>query len=183
MIAALFVAEKGIYTNTPGIDAYPKSRDARKYWGRRPAVCHPDCARWGSYWYGSPSGEKRFKKGADDGMFAHSIAVVRVFGGVVEHPAFSHAFAVFGITAPNCWGGWKPAGDGIGFVCHVEQGHYGHQARKATWLYVNSKWLPDLEWGQSTGLRMVEKLSKRERAATPQPFMELLWGIALEGPR
>lgn len=35
-------------------------------------------------------------------------------------------------------------------ACHVEQGHYGHRARKATWLYaVNLRSYPDLIWGPS----------------------------------
>jgi hypothetical protein len=29
-------------------------------------------------------------------------------------------------TGPDRFGGW---------VCQVEQGHYGHLSRKATWLY------------------------------------------------
>lgn len=180
MIAAVFVAENGVYTGVPGIDSWTKKRDGRKYSGPWPGIFHPECARWGSYWYGSPSGDKRYTKGADDGQFAHSLGVCRLRGGVIEHPAFTHAYSTFGITQPDVWGGWKAAGDGIGFVCHVEQGHYGHQARKASWLYVNSKWLPTLQWGECTGLRMVENLSKKERAATPPEFMELLWGIALE---
>ena len=34
-----------------------------------------------------------------------------------------------------------------GWTCCVEQGHYGHRARKATWLYARGVKLPLLKWG------------------------------------
>lgn len=180
MMAALYVAKHGIYTGVEGIDAWTKERDARKYRGPHPVVCHPPCERWGSYWYGSPSGQVRYKLGEDGGCFPSALGAVRVWGGVLEHPAFTRAFPAFGLEQPNTWGGWKEAGDGIGYVCHVEQGHYGHAARKATWLYARSRFLPDLTWGESLGKRMTENLSKKQRAATPLSFMKILWGIAHE---
>jgi hypothetical protein len=36
-----------------------------------------------------------------------------------------------------------------GWTCHVEQGHYGHRARKPTWLYAAGVALPSLSWGPS----------------------------------
>lgn len=37
-----------------------------------------------------------------------------------------------------------------GWTCCVEQGHYGHRARKASWLYaVGVRPLPSLAWGES----------------------------------
>jgi len=33
-------------------------------------------------------------------------------------------------------------------TCHVEQGHYGHMSRKATWLYAVGVSLPSLQWGR-----------------------------------
>jgi hypothetical protein len=81
----------------------------------------------------------------------------------------------------------------------VEQGHYGHAARKATWLYAVGCELPDLIWG-SSGQRldpvMVERHGyekarrvgivamvggKRKteiRNATPPEFRDLLISIA-----
>ena len=35
-----------------------------------------------------------------------------------------------------------------GWTCCVEQGHYGHMARKPTWLYAHSVDLPELRWGR-----------------------------------
>jgi hypothetical protein len=47
-------------------------------------------------------------------------------------------------------GGWVSAGLGDpGWTCCVEQGHYGHRARKASWLYAAHVELPSLRWGPS----------------------------------
>ena len=35
-----------------------------------------------------------------------------------------------------------------GWSCYVEQGRYGHVARKATWLYAVGVDLPSLRWGR-----------------------------------
>ena len=70
------------------------------------------------------------------------------------------------------------------------QGHYGHAAGKATWLYaakVHS--LPSLIWGRHARPRagltarqvrtgICQRLSKNQRAATPIPFRDLLLSIA-----
>jgi hypothetical protein len=66
---------------------------------------------------------------------------------VIEHPEASHAWATFGLLAPPRCGGWVAADFVGGWTCCVEQGHYGHMARKATWLYANGIDLPSLRWG------------------------------------
>lgn len=157
MIAALYVAENGPYFGLPDVDPWPLARDARKYRGPWPVVAHPECKRWGRYWSGGPSAKRRFKLGDDGGQFLAALAAVRRFGGVLEHPADSHAFRIFGLGAPPRDGGWVAAGDFIGWVCHVEQGHYGHPARKATWLYaVGVDDLPSLRWGPCSGRRRID---------------------------
>lgn len=151
-VAALYVANGGVYYGLPGVDPWDEARDARLYAGPWPVVAHPPCQRWGRYWHGGPSVRVRKVKGDDGGCFAAALASVRRWGGVIEHPEASAAWAAFGLTAP-VRGGWQPAGDWRGWTCCVEQGHYGHRARKATWLYacgVTS--LPSLPWGPSVKL-------------------------------
>ena len=88
------------------------------------------------------------RKGDDGGCFASALASVRKWGGVLEHPAASHAWVAFGLNAPPAEG-WAVADFAGGWTCHVEQGHYGHRARKATWLYATGVELPSLAWGPS----------------------------------
>lgn len=186
MIAALYVQKGGVYYGLPNVDPWDEERDARKYAGPWPVVAHPPCARWGRYWYGSPSGTKRFQKGDDGGCFAAAWAAVKKWGGVLEHPQGSGAWAAFGIPYPPRDGGWVQCLDG-GWTCCVEQGHYGHRAQKATWLYAFGFRPPSLRWGRSEPERklkrgVTEHMCHRERAATPIPFRDLLIAMA-EGAR
>ncbi|WP_245290515.1 hypothetical protein [Rhodopseudomonas sp. AAP120] len=149
LIAALYVTEGGCYCNLPHVDAWPISRDARLYEGPYPVVAHPPCQRWGRFWHGSTRKPHQFQLGADDGCFAAALASVRKFGGVLEHPAESRAWAHFGISRPPRRGGWVTADWHGGWTCYVEQGHYGHFSRKPTWLYAVRCHLPELIWGPS----------------------------------
>lgn len=198
MIAALYVQRNGCYWNLPDVDPWDEERDARKYAGPWPVVAHPPCERWGRYWSGGPSARVRRLKGDDGGCFAAALDAVRTYGGVLEHPEASHAWAYHGLRAPPRCGGWVPAGDFRGYTCCVEQGHYGHRARKATWLYACAVVLPSLPWGKAPGdfARLDEgfhsieerkraiktgacqRLSKNQRAATPPAFRDLLLSIA-----
>jgi hypothetical protein len=182
MIAALFVEHQGVYYGLPDVEPWGlPDRDARLYAGPYPCVAHPPCERWGRYWYGGPRAKVRRTKGDDGGCFEAALAAVELWGGVLEHPEASAAWRVFGLHAPPRGGGWVTTRKG--WTCCVEQGHYGHRARKATWLYAVTISPPSLRWGRSLararlGVRPVERLSHRERAATPIPFRDLLLGIA-----
>lgn len=201
MIAALYVQRGGCYFGLPDVDPWDESRDARRYCGPWPVVAHPPCQRWGKYWGGSPTQWPRLVKGDDGGCFASALAVVRRWGGVLEHPEASAAWEAHGLLAPPRNGGWIAADRFFGFsvwTCCVEQGAYGHLARKATWLYAHSVALPSLRWGRAAGTFMrlddgfhtaeerrraiktgiCQQLSKRQRAATPIEFRELLLSIA-----
>ena len=165
-VAALFVQTNGAYFNLPGVDPWDIKRDARKYEGPHPVVAHPPCARWCRL---AGLVEKRWghKRGEDDGCFASALASVRTFGGVLEHPAYSDAWSAFGIARPPRQGGWvatdkdvdgqwRPYPGGYAFTCHVEQGRYGHMAKKATWLYAVVPYLgmlPELKWGSDPDQR------------------------------
>lgn len=70
-------------------------------------------------------------------------------GGVIEHPADSKAWDHFGLNRPNRERGWISADFYGGWTCYVEQGFYGHFARKPTWLLVYGVAdLPQLRWGE-----------------------------------
>lgn len=149
MVAALFVETDGAYFDIPGVDPWDEARDARKYQGPLPVVAHPPCQRWGRYWHGAPNKPNQYRLGEDGGCFASALTAVRNYGGILEHPAHSHAWRFFGLVAPPKAGGWVKADNFGGYTCYVEQGHYGHMSRKATWLYACGVALPGLIWGTS----------------------------------
>lgn len=199
MIAALYVQHDGVYAGLDGVEVWDEARDARCYAGPYPVVAHPDCKRWGRFWHGSPSNPHQFDLGDDNGQFAAALASVRRWGGVLEHPEASKAWAAFGLMAPPRSGGWVVADWLGGWTCCVEQGFYGHVARKATWLYAHSVGLPSLRWGkgeqrldpvvlarhgykharrQGMTSRIGGKDKTKIREATPIPFRDLLLSVA-----
>ena len=202
MIAALYVEPGGVYYGLPDVDPWGPPRDAREYAGPWPVVAHPPCARWGRYWSGGPSAPGRYQKGDDGGCFAAAYYAVRRWGGVLEHPAASYAWAAYGIGRPPADGGWARTIDG-GWTCEVDQGNYGHRARKPTWLYVHGFTPSPLVWGRALGKQKIDdgfhstaerraavaagyqpvgRLSARERRATPIPFRDLLLSMARSMP-
>jgi hypothetical protein len=207
MIAALYVQTDGAYFGVPGVDPWDEARDARSYDGPWPAVAHPPCQRWGRFWAGQPLWIKRTGErkalGDDGGCFAAALDAVRRWGGVLEHPAGSKAWDRFGLNKPPRAGGWVaaefPGKHRHGWTCCVEQGRYGHYARKPTWLYAVGCDLPELAWGQSEarfpqwaidkhGLDYCKRagelafqgggVNSTARIHTPAAFRDLLIGMA-----
>ena len=193
MIAVLYAEPDGPYADISDVELWDVSRDARQYQGPHPVIAHPPCARWGRYWSGGPSARVRRIKGDDEGCFAAALASVRRWRGVLEHPADSSAWEWYGLIPPPRIGGWVVADWQGGWTCCVDQGHYGHRAQKATWLYACGVALPSLQWGKSQCLVRLDegfhsaaerrraqrtggcqRLSRRERLVTPIPFRDLL---------
>jgi hypothetical protein len=208
MIAALYVQTGGAYYGLPEVDPWDEVRDARAYAGPWPVVAHPPCQRWGKFWAGQPLWIKRTGErktlGDDGGCFAAALASVRRWGGVLEHPEGSRAWAHFGLIKPSRSGGWARADDHGGWTCCVEQGRYGHYARKPTWLYAVGCDLPSLDWGRSEarfpawaiekhGLAYCKRagelafqgggVNSTARIHTPAAFRDLLIGMARSATR
>lgn len=190
-IAALYVETGGCYFGLPGVDPWDEARDARLYAGPHPVVAHPPCGRWCQM---APVNQARYGQtiGEDGGCFAAALAAVRKWGGVLEHPAVSIAWRTFGLPTPPTSGGWVKTICG-GWTCHVEQRNYGHEARKATWLYAYGIEPPSLIWGKGPApsawisadrpraelaARGIRQMQKAEARKTPEPFRDLLLGIA-----
>ncbi|QCW21935.1 hypothetical protein JessAGP_005c [Caulobacter phage Jess A] len=209
-IAALFVETDGAYFNLPGVEAFDIQRDAKTYDADWPAVAHPPCQRWGRFWHGSTRKPFQFKFGDDEGCFASALASIRRVGGVIEHPAYSGAWNAvdhpdkpgFGLPKPEAGKGWSAPDEFGGRSCYVEQCHWGHKARKATWLYavgidfnsfpltagrtraVVPDWMIE-RYGEKKarkiGVVAMEggKDKVKNRNATPLPFRDLLIDMAL----
>jgi len=186
-VAALFVQPNGHYFNLAGVEPWDEVRDARTYSGPHRVVAHPPCSRWCQLAY---INQKRYghKVGDDGGCFEAALNAVRVYGGVLEHPAFSYAWPAFKIPRPPR-AGWQATSCG-GWVCQVSQAAYGHRARKLTWLYYSGVNPPlSLRWDvpaptaqvsfcKNHGNSPLPRLSKKEASRTPLAFRDMLLSLA-----
>ena len=213
-VAALFVdgSAQGVYPKLLGRghcwagteDKYPgphQSDDARTYAGPHPVVAHPPCNLWVNMaavnWKRYGRERPAWYPGGDDGgRFAAALHAVRRYGGVLEHPAGSHAWAHFKLATPTAAIGWlelyrQPGGVGPkefqGWGCEVWQNAYGHKARKRTWLLYCGKRPPfELRWSRTPGTHQVgwfdrvkPTVGKREASATPEAFARVLIDLAI----
>jgi hypothetical protein len=194
MIAALFVQAGGVYFGLPDVDPWDQRRDARLYAGPWPVVAHPPCSRWCRL-AGLVEARWGHKRGEDGGCFASALASVRRWGGVLEHPAYSAAWAAFSLPAPPTGGGWVRGICG-GWACYVEQGRYGHPAKKATWLYSFRSELPSLRWGRVSDRTPSvvswcrnrsddprPRIGKKVASRTPIEFRDVLLSMAMSAER
>ena len=169
-VSALYVDRLGPYPKLLA-DCWDETRDARNYAGPNPVVAHPPCGPWGRNAFSCTL--------QDAGAFAHGLAMVRKFGGVLEHPEGSRAFAAHGIVP----------------TAIVDQVRWGHACRKRTWLYTVGceAWGPlpppraPTHWCRKrpgevvpAGIKMA---SKEIRRRTPLAFAEWLIELASHAPR
>lgn len=185
MADALFVDPKGIYAELLGAqNCWGEDRDARTYTGAGPVITHPPCHLWVNFaavnWKRHGLQKPAWYPGGDDGgCFASALGSVRRCGGVLEHPAFSHAWADFGLARPGL--GWTSTA-GREWVCEVWQSAYRHKARKRTWLlYVGDEAPAELLWDRNAGTHQIGGfdrrkpiLRKKAANATPVAFAEAL---------
>ena len=192
-VAALFVDPSGAYANRSGVTPWTEREDARLYRGPHPVVAHPPCnlwvnmaaVNWRRYGRQRPAW---YPGGHDEGCFASALESVRQYGGVLEHPASSHAWARHGLRTPPREGGWSCAAyANREWVCEVWQSAYGHPCRKRTWLYYCGIQEPfELDWTQVPGTHQVgwfdrakPTVSKRQASATPPDFADTLVRLAV----
>lgn len=123
-VAVLYARADSNYKLLPDTDVYDVERDARTYDGPWPVVAHPPCRAWGrlSHMSNPRADEKNLARLA--------VALVREFGGVLEHPKDSRLWPAQMLPEPgrrDAYGGW---------TCGVTQHWWGHRATKATRLYI-----------------------------------------------
>ena len=185
----LFVQPDSHYKSL-GLDCYDEARDARTYTGNAPVVAHPPCQRWGNMGKANWAryGGEHNRPGNDGGCFRFALETVNRCGGVLEHPASTHAWPAYGLQRPPK-SGWGKSGNG--WVCEVWQSAYGHRANKKTWLYCAGTDAPiEPRWERIIGTHQVgfpdkrgkarnkPNLSKREANATPPEFAAFLIELA-----
>jgi hypothetical protein len=188
-VAALYVNPNGVYAGLEGVEVWDEQRDARLYAGPWPVVAHPPCAKWSPLAYINQSRLPGYRVGDDGGCFAAALDSVQSFGGVLEHPAGSIAWKRYGLPRPAP-GGWVCALDDTGHATEVDQGRYGHRARKRTWLYAVAVDLPKLDWAAADSPVIVSgflhhkgtdesrRVRPKEASETPLAFRDVLLGMA-----
>lgn len=181
MIAALYVEKNGTYYGLPDVDPWDEERDARLYLGPHRVVAHPPCKAWSLMGQCRPE----IVPGEDGGCFEYALDAVRRWGGVLEHPVYSRAFAQFGLPVPMREG-WNTSLFDDGVSCEVDQAHYGHRVNKRTWLYYVGPEPPQLKWGLAppTGITVRNDGGggRDQRSRTPAPFRDLLISLARMTP-
>lgn len=196
-VAALFVDPRGPYSQLSGVECWDETRDARQYPGPHPVVAHPPCQLWTNL---AAVNWKRYARqrpawypeGDDGGCFTSALQSVLTHGGVLEHPAYTHAWEHYGLTPPNLQGWSKESYYGFGtsprayWVCEVWQSAYNHLAKKRTWFLYCGKRPPfELDWSHKPGThqigwfdRLKPTLGKREASLTPVKLAETLVSLA-----
>lgn len=188
-VAALFVERGGVYWDLPGVDPWDEERDARLYAGPWPVVAHPPCNKWSPLAYINQRRLPGYVVGDDGGCFEAALHAVRTWGGVLEHPANSMAWRRFDLPRPTR-DGWSTGFWDGGWVCEVDQGRYGHRARKSTWLYAVDVEPPALDWGVAhsdvivsgflhrKGTDESRRVRPAEASRTPIAFRDVLLAMA-----
>jgi hypothetical protein len=180
-VAVLFARADSHYKALPDVEVYDMERDARTYDGPWPVVAHPPCRAWGRLrTFANPRPDER-------NLARLAVAIVREFGGVLEHPAGSLLWDAQCLPPPpphrqrDAFGGWTLA---------APQKWWGHKAEKATWFYVvgcEPERIPDvpLVLGEASHVVQSRKrqeyrphITKAEREHTPPELAQWLVELA-----
>lgn len=177
-VAVLCCRRDSIYKSLR-CDPWDADRDARAWPGGVPLVAHPPCRSWGRLRkFASPAAGER-------DLARLTVAQVRQWGGVLEHPEASTLWQDQDMPRPgagaDAWGVWTLA---------VNQFWWGHRSRKATWLYivgVGPRDLPNIPFAMGDAPCVVSRsgrrgkrllISKAEREHTPEAFARWLLAVA-----
>lgn len=182
-ISALFVRKDSVY-KTLGVDCWDIERDASNWPGGNQIIAHPPCRAWGklSHFARPREGEKE--------LAIKSIEWIRVWGGVLEHPAASRLWPTMGLPNPG------KIDEYGGFSICIDQFWFGHKAAKKTLLYIcgcSEKELPPIpirfdavthcvtvnkknRFGRRTGNK--KEITRAEREHTPVELAKWLIEVA-----
>lgn len=164
-VAVLFARADSIYKTMPGVDVYDIERDARTWPGGCPVVAHPPCRAWGrlSHMANPRPDEKNLARLA--------VALVREFGGVIEHPVGSKLWPAQRL--PALGRGRDAFG---GFTLAIHQHWFGHRAEKATLLYIvgcGPSNVPDMPMRLGKATHVIASSTARQNRGQPQSRPEV----------
>jgi hypothetical protein len=168
-VAVLFARRDSVYYGLPGCDVFDEDRRAESFDLGAPVVAHPPCRGFGRFAWRANASAYELSLGY------WAVSVVRYCGGVLEHPAHSRLFRAVGAARPgrrDSFGGW---------IFPVNQGDFGHQSPKPTWLYivgVEPSALPSFPLALGLAPGRIELMGRAAREATPEPFARWLVDLA-----
>ena len=179
MVTVLFARSDSVYKSMPGCDVWDMERDARKWLGGNSVVAHPPCRAWGRL--------RHFARPRSDEkeLAIWAVAMVRKFGGVLEHPFASTLWGAAHLPPPGHpdeYGGW---------TLPILQQWFGHRAEKPTLLYIvgcDPVDLPAIPFTLEYATHVIQSrkrngyrphVSKAEREHTPKLFAEWLVTVAI----
>ena len=180
-VAVLFARADSHYKAMPGVEVYDMERDARTYDGPHPVVAHPPCRSWSNFsMFAKPRADER-------NLARLAVALVREFGGVLEHPHTSKLWPAQKLPSGHQrdqYGGWTLV---------IDQHWWGHRAQKRTRLYIvgcEPGDIPDLplklgraecvvgDVGRASTGDDRQEVTKAEREHTPPPLAAWLVELA-----
>jgi hypothetical protein len=172
-IAVLCAAKNSIYKKIEGVEVYDEARDARTFKGGMPIVAHPPCRAWSAYCSHQAKPEP-----GERALGPWCVSQLKRYGGVLEHPAYSRLWDELGLPRP----GERPI-NGL-WSMKVKQSWWGDKRSKNTWLLFAGLELSDLPeipfrlHDPSMDREQWNKMSKKQRAATPEAFARWLVEVA-----
>lgn len=124
MVSILYVQKKSNYDSFKELDLWKEERNALLYSGDNVIIAHPPCRGFGRL--------RSFSNnpGCELFMGFSSIAKVRRFGGIVEHPISStlwQKMKVGSLKSPDQYGG---------YLIKVHLSDFGFKAKKPSGLYI-----------------------------------------------
>ncbi len=166
-VAILFARTDSNYKQLPNVDVWDELRDARNWQGGCQVIAHPPCRAWGVLKHMAKP------KPHEKDLARFAIAMVRKWGGVLEHPSGSELWKEMRIAELDLFGD-----EYGGYTVEIDQYDFGHVAHKPTRLYVcgcDAKDLPPMPpkkpgraaksmTGQVPG---TARCTQREREYTP----------------
>lgn len=163
-VSVLFARSDSCYNDLVS-DVWDALRDARNYSGDNAVVCHPPCRGWGRL-------SHLAKPRPDEKALAlFAVKQIRRCGGVLEHPWGSKLWGAAALPAPGLVDDWG------GFTLLLDQGWWGHQAPKPTYVYVcgaSRSDVPDMPVRIERAKGRTMKLSPADRERTPPLFARWL---------
>lgn len=156
-IDILYTRKKTIYNNL-SVRTWGMAEDARNWKGGNSVIAHPPCRAWGKL--------KHLAKPRKDekALAIHAVIMIRLYGGILEHPAESSLWKLMNLPRPGQKDSW-------GWTLSIDQQWFGHRAEKKTWLYIvgiEPGRIPIYPIQLKQRGRTVESMGKAERERTPE---------------